>query len=112
MNTHRHTNTHTYIQPLVTQRTIAPRVKIDRLRTVAVEASEQCERLTVPMVRLHSNFAHVCMYVYSWIDSSDIHLYMCVCVHAYLSKYTCAQVNEIGHGTDTILYVCMHVYTR
>lgn len=39
-----------HLQPVYTQRTIVDRVKTDRLYTNAVEASEQCERLTVPTV--------------------------------------------------------------
>ena len=37
--------------PVVTQHTAVERVKTERLRTIAVEASEQCERLSVPEVR-------------------------------------------------------------
>lgn len=37
--------------PVVTQHTVVERVKTERLRTIAIEASEQCERLTVPEVR-------------------------------------------------------------
>jgi 16S rRNA (uracil1498-N3)-methyltransferase len=37
--------------PVVTQHTAVERVKTERLRAIAVEASEQCERLTVPAVR-------------------------------------------------------------
>jgi len=39
------------IIPVMTERTNAARVNGDRLRAIAVEASEQCERLTVPEVR-------------------------------------------------------------
>jgi len=38
------------ILPVFTARTNAGRVNTDRLRAIAVEASEQCERLTVPRV--------------------------------------------------------------
>ncbi len=38
------------LQPVITQNTIVSRVNIDRLRSNAIEASEQCERLTVPPV--------------------------------------------------------------
>lgn len=36
--------------PVVTARTIAERVKIDRLRAIAIEAAEQCSRTTVPAI--------------------------------------------------------------
>ena len=39
------------LQPVVTQNTHVDRVKTDRLRAIAIEASEQCERLTVPEIR-------------------------------------------------------------
>lgn len=38
------------ILPVVTERTNAARVNQDRLRAIAIEAAEQCERLTVPPV--------------------------------------------------------------
>lgn len=38
------------ILPVITERTNAARVNQDRLRAIAVEAAEQCERLTVPPV--------------------------------------------------------------
>jgi 16S rRNA (uracil1498-N3)-methyltransferase len=41
----------TALLPVVTERTIAHRVNEARLAAIAIEASEQCERLTVP--RLH-----------------------------------------------------------
>lgn len=37
--------------PVFTERTNASRVNLDRLRAVAIEAAEQSERLTIPMVR-------------------------------------------------------------
>jgi 16S rRNA (uracil1498-N3)-methyltransferase len=37
--------------PVFTERTNAGRVNLDRLRTIAIEAAEQSERLTVPEVR-------------------------------------------------------------
>eukprot|EP00282_Hemiselmis_andersenii_P016760 CAMPEP_0114137450 /NCGR_PEP_ID=MMETSP0043_2-20121206/15782_1 /TAXON_ID=464988 /ORGANISM="Hemiselmis andersenii, Strain CCMP644" /LENGTH=325 /DNA_ID=CAMNT_0001231327 /DNA_START=155 /DNA_END=1132 /DNA_ORIENTATION=- len=37
-------------QPITTMRTEARRVKTERLRVIAIEAAEQCERLTVPEV--------------------------------------------------------------
>ncbi len=38
------------IQPVITERTNAARVNHDRLRAIAVEAAEQSERLTIPVV--------------------------------------------------------------
>ena len=42
--------------PVFTQHTNAERINIDRLRATAVEAAEQCERLTIPEVREASAF--------------------------------------------------------
>ena len=39
------------IQPIVTERTNADHVNLDRLRAIAIEAAEQCERLAVPEIR-------------------------------------------------------------
>jgi len=39
------------LQPVETQHTAVDRVNLDRLRLIATEAAEQCERLTVPEVR-------------------------------------------------------------
>ena len=36
--------------PVLTERTIAARVRVDRLAAIAIEAAEQCERLSVPAV--------------------------------------------------------------
>lgn len=36
------------LQPVITRRTVAPRLNPERLRAHAVEAAEQCERLSVP----------------------------------------------------------------
>jgi 16S rRNA (uracil1498-N3)-methyltransferase len=36
------------IQPVLTERTNAARVNVERLAAIAIEAAEQCERLTVP----------------------------------------------------------------
>ena len=41
----------THITPLVTDRTNASRINPDRLNAIAVEAAEQCERLSVPVIR-------------------------------------------------------------
>ena len=38
------------LQPVLTQRTIAERVNLDRLRAITVEAAEQCERLDLPLL--------------------------------------------------------------
>lgn len=34
--------------PVLTQRTVAERVRVDRLRTIAIEAAEQCDRTALP----------------------------------------------------------------
>jgi 16S rRNA (uracil1498-N3)-methyltransferase len=39
------------LQPVFTRHTVMTRVNDDRLRAIAIEAAEQCERLTVPEVR-------------------------------------------------------------
>jgi 16S rRNA (uracil1498-N3)-methyltransferase len=39
------------LQPLITQNTNVDRVNVERLRAIAIEAAEQCERLTVPEIR-------------------------------------------------------------
>ncbi|HQT46168.1 MAG: 16S rRNA (uracil(1498)-N(3))-methyltransferase [Acidocella sp. 20-63-7] len=39
------------IQPVITARTQADHVNLERLRAIALEAAEQCERLTVPEIR-------------------------------------------------------------
>jgi 16S rRNA (uracil1498-N3)-methyltransferase len=39
------------IQPILTARTQGSQVNLERLRTIAVEAAEQCERLMVPEIR-------------------------------------------------------------
>jgi 16S rRNA (uracil1498-N3)-methyltransferase len=39
------------IQPIITSRTQADHVNLDRLRAIAIEAAEQCERLQVPEIR-------------------------------------------------------------
>ncbi len=36
--------------PVITARTVAARVNLDRLRAIATAAAEQCERLTVPRI--------------------------------------------------------------
>ncbi len=39
------------IQPVITARTLADHVNLGRLGAIAIEAAEQCERLTVPEIR-------------------------------------------------------------
>jgi len=39
------------IQPVITARTQSDHVNLDRLRAIAIEAAEQCERLAVPEIR-------------------------------------------------------------
>lgn len=39
------------IQPIITARTQADHVNLERLRSIAIEAAEQCERLIVPEIR-------------------------------------------------------------
>jgi 16S rRNA (uracil1498-N3)-methyltransferase len=39
------------IQPMITARTQADHVNLERLRAIAIEAAEQCERLVVPEIR-------------------------------------------------------------
>lgn len=36
--------------PLITQRTVVERVRLDRLESIAIEAAEQCNRTTVPAI--------------------------------------------------------------
>lgn len=38
------------LQPVITERTVAPKLNLDRLQAIATEAAEQCGRLTVPSV--------------------------------------------------------------
>ncbi|MAW81678.1 MAG: 16S rRNA (uracil(1498)-N(3))-methyltransferase [Parvularcula sp.] len=38
------------LQPVVTERTVAPKLNVERLQAIATEAAEQCGRLTVPSV--------------------------------------------------------------
>ena len=39
------------IQPIITERTQADHVNLERLNAIAIEAAEQCERLAVPQIR-------------------------------------------------------------
>jgi 16S rRNA (uracil1498-N3)-methyltransferase len=45
--------------PVITQHSNAERVNVERLTAIAVEAAEQCERLSVPEVRAPAALAHV-----------------------------------------------------
>lgn len=47
------------LQLVITRRTNAERVNLDRLRAIAVEAAEQCERLTVPALHAPRPLADV-----------------------------------------------------
>jgi 16S rRNA (uracil1498-N3)-methyltransferase len=47
------------LQPVITARTVAQRVAVERLALIAVEAAEQCERLTVPAVQAPRPLADV-----------------------------------------------------
>lgn len=38
------------LQPVMTRRTVAERVKLDRLRSIAIEAAEQCGRTILPLI--------------------------------------------------------------
>jgi 16S rRNA (uracil1498-N3)-methyltransferase len=51
--------------PVITERTNAVRVNMDRLRSIAVEAAEQSERLTVPLLHEPRKLADV---LASWPD--------------------------------------------
>ena len=45
------------LQPVLTERTVAPKLNIDRLQAIATEAAEQCGRLTIPSVGEPIKFA-------------------------------------------------------
>ncbi len=47
------------IQPIITERTQGDHVNLDRLRAIAVEAAEQCERLVVPEIREPVKLPHL-----------------------------------------------------
>ena len=38
------------LQPVITERTVAPKLNIERLQAIATEAAEQCGRMTLPSV--------------------------------------------------------------
>ncbi len=47
------------LQPVFTQRSNASRVGTDRLRAIAIEAAEQCNRLSVPEIRAPLDLMHL-----------------------------------------------------
>ncbi len=47
------------IQPVITARTQADHVNLDRLRAIAIEAAEQCERLAVPEILAPATLANM-----------------------------------------------------
>ena len=59
-------------QPVITRRTVASRINLERLRANAVEAAEQTERLTIPEVRTPISFDAL---VSSWEPSR--HMILC-----------------------------------
>ncbi|MBA4095733.1 MAG: 16S rRNA (uracil(1498)-N(3))-methyltransferase [Rhodospirillum sp.] len=59
-------------QPVITRRTVASRINLERLRANAIEAAEQTERLTVPEVRAPISFDAL---VSSWEPSR--HMILC-----------------------------------
>ena len=59
-------------QPVITRRTVASRINLERLRANAIEAAEQTERLTIPEVRAPVTFEAL---VSSWEPSR--HMILC-----------------------------------
>ncbi len=55
--------------PVITERTNAVRVNLDRLRSIAVEAAEQSERLTVPLLHDPRKLADM---LASWPDGRTL----------------------------------------
>ncbi len=53
------------LQPVITERTVAPKLNVDRLQAIATEAAEQCGRLTIPSVDEPIKFAKM---LESWSD--------------------------------------------
>ncbi len=45
------------LQPVITERTVAPKLNIERLQAIATEAAEQCGRLSIPSVGEPMKFA-------------------------------------------------------
>jgi len=53
------------LTPIITERTVAPKIKVDRLQAIAIEAAEQCGRLTAPVVEQPVQFAKM---IDAWPD--------------------------------------------
>lgn len=47
------------LRPVITERTVAPKMNVERLQAIATEAAEQSGRLTVPSVNEPMKFAHM-----------------------------------------------------
>ncbi len=60
------------LAPVITERSTAPRLNIDRLRAIGVEAAEQCGRLTIPSVDEPIKLPAL---LEGWVD--DRHLIFC-----------------------------------
>lgn len=60
-----------HLHPVITARTNSDRVNVDRLSAIAVEAAEQCERLTVPIV--HSPMSLPDIFA-QWPDKRDLYV--------------------------------------
>lgn len=61
----------TSLHPVITARTNSDRVNVDRLTAIAIEAAEQCERLTVPAVHAPLMLADAFA---QWPDNSDLYV--------------------------------------
>lgn len=48
-----------HLCPVITERTVAPKMNVERLQAIATEAAEQSGRLTVPSVNEPMKFAHM-----------------------------------------------------
>ena len=59
------------IQPVITARTQGDHVNLDRLRAIAIEAAEQCERLAVPEIRPPLKLAQL---VASWPENRALYV--------------------------------------
>jgi 16S rRNA (uracil1498-N3)-methyltransferase len=59
------------IQPVITRRTNSERVNLERLGAIAVEAAEQCERLTVPELHAPRPLAEI---VQSWPSGQRLYV--------------------------------------
>lgn len=58
------------LRPVLTERTNAARVNTDRLRAIAIEAAEQCERLSVPAIAEPQRLAWV---LSEWPQDRTLH---------------------------------------